>query len=412
LSIIHYIGNERVSISDILNMTSFKGLDIEEIEQAVEYASSATASGRRGSAPRPPLEIEGLTHKQRDLVIDIVRTRKKASEKFTLGEKMFFTSGGLRWATPEAAAEHCASRLVSDQVMDITCGQGGQALFFVKAGKRVTAVDIDPLNCIITHLNAKALGIKDMEIVCGDSLSKEVVKLATEGCCIFIDPARPPGSKERKMEEILPDPTEVHGLYSESVFGICFEVPPYMDIEKVPFDMEAEYVSFQGRLNRLNLYTGKLKEAERSVVILPGDQRISGSPRSYDVSASPPSKGEYISEIDHALIRSGLAGKLLDGIQGRIYELDKRRTLLVARSSFKTPFTGPVMKVLGTAQEKDLKTDLRSMGAGSVTLRFHVEPSEYWKVRGELERELKGSLKVDLYRSEQYIIAAKEWDDE
>ena len=81
MSIIHCIGSERVSVNDILDLTPFKGLDIENIEQTVERTSSGPISRGRGCAPPVPLEMEGFSEKQKGMIVDIVRTRKIASSK-------------------------------------------------------------------------------------------------------------------------------------------------------------------------------------------------------------------------------------------------------------------------------------------------------------------------------------------
>lgn len=410
LTIIHYIGNRRVTIDDLISLTPFKGCHINEIIEAVERTWITFKDGKRGSDLTSPLEMVGFSDPQIDLILDIARCRKKACEKSSLGDSLFFTSEGLRWATPEPAARHCASRLKTGHVMDITCGQGGQALHFALTSEKVTAVDLDPLNCVITHMNAVAMGADGLEIINGDSLSEDVKKLATEGCYIFCDPARPPGSTERKMDEIHPDPVKVHELYSKLSAGICFEIPPYMHLKHVPFEKEAEYVSYRGRLNRLNIYTGDLKLSSRSVVSLPDGEMIRGDPTELDVESEEGlTKGNHISEIDQALIRSGLTHLLKDRTGGSVIKMDERRYLLSTSAPAISPFIGRSALLLRSSiEEKDLKRSLESVGAGSVTIRYKVDPSEYWNVRKEYESGLSGKLKVDLYKGSRYHIALRE----
>ncbi|MEA3559846.1 MAG: hypothetical protein U9R75_11390 [Candidatus Thermoplasmatota archaeon] len=404
------MGKNKVEPREMIDRTPFKGVPIEDIKDLVDASWERFSEGSRGVDLRSPLEMRGLKEVQVALILDMARTRKKALEKTSMGHRTFFTSEGLRWATPEEASLHCADRIRGEHVIDVSCGQGGQAVYLARRSDRVTAVDLDPLNCLVTYLNAEVMGVDNMAIVNGDSLSDAVVLMAGNGCLVFSDPARPPGAKKRTLKEMDPNPLEIHSRYSGMASGFCFELPPYMELDRIPFDMEAEYISLNGRLNRLNLYIGDLKKAERSVVMLPGGAVTSGSP---GVAGSDDDSiiatGSYISEMDHSLVRSGLAWKLTDNGEGSIVHLDRRRSILVGSGQISSPFAGPPMKVLGTAEDlKGVKHLLGSVGAGAVTIRFRVEPSEYWKVRNDLESDLSGKEKVNLFKGRRYIVTSRE----
>ncbi|MFO8051552.1 MAG: hypothetical protein R6V01_07635 [Thermoplasmatota archaeon] len=363
----------------------------------------------RGSELSSPLERKGLKEEPVALILDIARTRRKARKKTSRAEELFFTSEGLRWATPEPAAVHCAERVKANHVMDISSGQGGQSIYLSETSDRVTAVDISPLNCLISYMNALSLN-RELEIVNSDSLTENVRSMAQRDCLVFSDPARPPGARRRRLEEIEPDPRKVYATYSEKASGFCFELPPYIDLHQIPMDIEAEYISFQGRLNRLNVYTGELKRSERSAVILPEGSVLRGEPRivTYCEDASIVT-GSWISEIDHSVIRSGLAWKLAEGNDASVMKLDERRSVLVSPHPISSPFIGPAMEVQAVSEDlNEVKSILRSIDAGSVTIRFKVEPSDYWAIRNDLEQGLKGGKKVSLFKGKRYVVAVKE----
>ncbi|MGA1822766.1 MAG: class I SAM-dependent methyltransferase [Thermoplasmatota archaeon] len=344
-----------------------------------------------------------------DLVMDIVRTRKRSKEKFSRGEELFFTSEGLRWATPEAAAEHCAERIRGDLVADITCGQGGQALFFAKHSDTVIANDIDPVNTLITGMNAKAMGMDNIEVSTADCLSYDFVNSIPEGCAIFSDPARPPGSAERSFDEILPDPRRIVEIYGSRASGFCFEIPPHIQIDRIPFDCEMEFISIDGRINRLNIYLGDLKRSERSAVVLPERGRIEGTGEIIEYFDGENLPGGIAYEVDLSLVKSGLLPMLMRdlGSEGAVIGLDKRRTLLITDVEIRSPFLKKGHRILGRSTEEALVSDLKDISAGSVTLRWEMDPGDYWNVRKSIESELVGKRKVSLFRWKGYLLTER-----
>jgi hypothetical protein len=372
-------------------------------------------SGLRRNEPRVnllrSLRSRDFGEEESALIIDIAMTRNKAAGKFREAHKMFFTSEGLRWATPEIAADHCARRMKGNPIADITCGQGGQLLSFSRTSSRVLAMDIDPLNCFICEMNRRSMDIDNVEIVNIDCLSESAINMVGNDNYVFTDPARPPGSSERTFDEIIPDPRKIHDAYANVVEGICFEIPPYMSLEKVDFDAEAEYVSIEGRVNRLNLYTGKLKRYSRSAVILPEDHVIGGEPSMNDIPDSIFAGGcNYLNEVDPAVVKAGLLKRLMieNGWEADVLAMDHRRTMITSDEPLKSGFIKSTYKVLGRSiREEDVVRNLIDVGAGSVTLRYPVEPNEYWNIRNGFEEKLSGSRKVQLFKNEGYIITER-----
>ncbi|MFW3146638.1 MAG: class I SAM-dependent methyltransferase [Thermoplasmatota archaeon] len=413
-----YAGNERIDIVELINRTPLKGIPPGSIKEKVDLLWRRYQRERSRIQKDSPVEMEGLERGQNRILSDIASTRSRSTDKYSRGEHLFFTSSGLRWATPEAAAKHCAERLRGTDVLDLTCGQGGQVIFLARTCRSVIAVDIDPMNCLITMLNSSSLGLENVTVVLGDCLNEDVLSHAEKGCFIFSDPARPPGAEERTMEQIVPNPVKVLDRYSGFASGACFEVPPYLDIGRIPFDCEAEYISIDGRLNRLNLYTGNLKKHRRSAVILPSGSMIFGKPGGKPSADAPDIKtGQFLHEVDPALVKAELLDELLQGLgsNASITELDARRTVLVSPELENSPFLSAPQRILAIAvSEDEVKSSLNEISAGSVTLRYNVDPSKYWEVRRDFEKGLKGELKVNLFKGGFFIITErpKRWDVE
>ncbi|MBN1539644.1 MAG: hypothetical protein JW939_05820 [Candidatus Thermoplasmatota archaeon] len=396
----------------LISLTSLQGSSLPAIMEAVDKAWKLASSGVHGMALRSPLEMMGFEHSQMDVILDMVLTRKRTRQKYIDGSDLFFTSEGLRWATPEIAAEHCARRLAGPQVVDVTCGQGGQVLSLSKVSDRVIAVDIDPLNCLVALMNCISRKISNVTIVNGDCFDHVPIGMAEEGCAIFCDPARPPVSVRRELSEMVPDPRKVLRSYGDIAAGSCFEVPPYISMDKVDFRCEAEYVSIEGRLNRLNLYTGNLYVCERSAVLLPGGEVLKGIPGSALVDR--PITGErvgcYAYEVDPSVVRSDLTSQLVAGMGEHVsvHGLDGRRVLLVSNERIDHPFLKQGYRILAAGvPDRDLNTTLIMLGAGKVTLRYGIDPEEYWKVRLGLEENLNGRKKVQLFKAGGYLVLEK-----
>ena len=345
------------------------------------------------------------------LLIDILETRERSLQKYEEGERLFFTNRGLRWATPQSAAVHCADRLSCGMCFDLACGQGGQTLFLSRTCDEVKAVELDPLNLLIARANGISLGLDNVEWVRGDVLDEEVA--ARLGGCdhLFSDPSRPPGSRERSMDEIEPDPREVLSLYGERAEGFCFEVPPYMSLDRVPFPHEAEYISIEGRLNRLNLYTGDLISAQRSAVSFPSGERMSGFPANVGFSAwTTQLTGRYLYEVDPALVRAGLLSTLLNNITGvSPLSPDSRRTLLLSDRPTTLPMLSRGYLFRGVFEGKEaMISALRGLNAGKVVLRWEVDPERYWDVRKEIEGRLKGDAKFHVFMRDGIYMIGEE----
>ncbi|XP_010785823.1 trimethylguanosine synthase [Notothenia coriiceps] len=85
-------------------------------------------------------------------------------------------SEGWFSVTPERIAEHIALRVEhsfpdSQLIIDAFCGVGGNAIQFALAGKRVLAIDIDPVRLDLARHNAVVYNVADrIDFVQGDFL--------------------------------------------------------------------------------------------------------------------------------------------------------------------------------------------------------------------------------------------------
>ena len=90
------------------------------------------------------------------VVIEQLRLRRRAKEKFPMAQAMFFTRQRLEQATDWAVACYKAGRFpLGEPWADLCCGLGGDTLGLVTRGPGL-AVDRDPVACLLAEANLAA----------------------------------------------------------------------------------------------------------------------------------------------------------------------------------------------------------------------------------------------------------------
>ncbi len=368
----------------------------EEVERAVKLIKKGI---QRDAILK---RIRGFPPLTREDIFEIARAKIRAGEKFgELADRLFFDEEGLRYATPETVARYRAERLKCGVIADVSCGAGAQLVFFGFTCEKAYGVEIDRKRAFLAMLNAKELGLDNVEIIVGDALEDSTIKKVSDAEIIFSDPARPPDEKVRTMENLFPNPLKVYEKYIKVTPEMAFELPPQMPPERVRASLsgEKEYVSLNFRLNRMALYTGELAEHDVSAVSLPSGEKITSEDERLRLE-----RGElksFIYEVDYTVVKASLlenlAGKL--GFDGSIAEQDGRRILLSSDQEYSSSFLRKY-EVLDVAPfaTSEINRRLKELGAKKVTLRFSLSPGEYWEVRKKMEEGLKGERWLYLFR--------------
>lgn len=347
----------------------------------------------------------GLNHiLEPEDIFEVAHCRIRAGEKFgNLAENLFFDEDGLRYSTPRIVAEYRAKRLNCETIADISCGVGAQLIFFAKHCKKVYGIEINRKRAFLAHLNAMSYGLKNVEILEGDAFDDNIVRSVKDADIYFSDPARPPSQPVRTIDVLEPNPIKILDKYGYDI-PIAFELPPQMPPSRVTISGEKEYVSLNFKLNRMAVYTNDLAEVKVSVVSLPSGERVTNEDRPVELE-----KGNILSniyEVDPSVIKAellpNLVGKLGDA---KIIGKDKRRTILSSDDDFNTSFLRKYT-VLDVAEFNisTIRNRLKKLNAGKVTVRFQIEPSEYWNIRNKIEKGLKGDKWVYLFQLEDKAV--------
>jgi predicted O-methyltransferase YrrM len=297
----------------------------------------------------------------------------------------YMTEDDLRFATNELVAAARAKRLSCTTLIDIGCGVGIQSIAFAKTCKRVIAVDIDARKIRYALENAKKLGVNNIEFIHGDGL--KVLETIKKADAIFVDPERAPSEDVRDITKSfhpsIPTLLKIGGKVTPN---IAVELPP--QIQDIPFDCEREYTSVDHDLNRLTVYFGKLKKAERSACVLPGNHVLHDGtkPNSMLNSAAL----NYLYEVDPAVVKASLTWKLTN--EHTLLYSDERDVLLTSNSLHTGPYYKARYELIEAVPNKfdAILAVLLWENAGNVVLRAKISPMEYWAERRVYESKLKG----------------------
>lgn len=328
---------------------------------------------------------------------------KKNLEKHKKAEILDFTKDDLRWATNEVVAEYRAKKLKCDVITDIGCGIGFQSFSFAKYCKKVYAIEINKSKIEKAKINAKKLGINNIIFITGDALDDKIINQVKDSEIIFCDTDRPETEKERNIESIKPNIKKLLEKYKKITDKIAIEFPP--QIKEIPLDCEKEYVSLNGKLNRLTLYFGKLKTNENSAIVLPSEKKIFGKK---DTKLKPTEIKKYIYEIDPAVIKAEIINELIKETKTELANFEKLN-FLTSNEKITNDFFKNSYEILEICKFEDAEIikNLKKHYGKEVEIRFNIEPKDYWKIRKKYEEKLLGKEKLFLFKIKDFGIIAK-----
>ncbi|KAI7809254.1 trimethylguanosine synthase isoform X1 [Triplophysa rosa] len=173
--------------------------------------------------------------------------------------------------TPEKIAEHIALRVQdsfsAELIIDAFCGVGGNAIQFALTGKRVIAIDIDPVRLALAQHNAEVYGVGDqIEFLQGDFLQ---LAPGLRGDVVFLSP--PWGGPEYLSADVFniktmmnPDGFEIFRLSKMISDNIVYFLPRNADMEQIASlagpggKVEVEQNFLNNKLKTITAYFGNL----------------------------------------------------------------------------------------------------------------------------------------------------------
>ncbi len=324
-----------------------------------------------------------------DLVVDALaqhELRLRARAKFSRAMDMFFTRAGLEQASAEVLAGHRLARYTgAGLVADLCCGIGGD-LTALAAGRRVLAVDRDPLHLRMALANAGAYGV-----AAGVTAAAADVRDASlRGVdAVFIDPARRAGQRRLRAGDSEPPLDWCLGL-ADTVARTGIKAAPGLPRDAVPPAWELEFIAVGRDLKEAVAWSPALATAATRATVLPGGHTLTpgtGGP----VPVRAP--GGFLLDPSPAVTRAGVVEDLAR-LAGA-WKIDEQIAFLSADTAVYTPFAR-TLQVIDSApwHQRGLPARLRALDVGAVDIRRRGLAGDV----AELHRQLRlsGSRRVTL----------------
>ncbi|MGO2519074.1 MAG: THUMP-like domain-containing protein [Microbacterium sp.] len=408
-----------MEMSELTALLTPEGLrlldEVGSISSAAEVTKTVSTLRAAGHSPDLVSAVVGQAH-----------LRTKAVSKFGgFAERMLFTRAGFEQATRLGVAARHAGRMRRagiTQVADLGCGIGGDALAFAGAGLGVLAVDADEVTAAIAAYNlapfASADGseplvtvqhstaedfvstnfgdVHDLRIDSADS-SEEAALLRRSGTAIWLDPARrTTGHSETRRvaaSDYSPSLDWTFALASRIPTGI--KLGPGHDRDSLPEDAEAQWVSADGSVVELVLWTGALARegVRRAALVIRGDEshELTGAADAEDAEVRE--LGAFLHEPDGAVIRARLIGDVARALDTGM--LDEKIAYLTGDAAVTSPFvqTFRVREVIA-ANPKAINAVLRANDIGTLEIKkrgMDIDPAAFRK-----KLNLRGSASATL----------------
>jgi len=322
-----------------------------------------------------------------DLVSAVVgqaHLRAKARAKFgDFAARMLFTRAGLEQATRLQVAARHAGRMRDagiTHVADLGCGIGGDSLAFAGAGLRVTAVDADEITAAIAAYNLAPFG-SDATVQHGTAESAGLD--GVDG--VWLDPARRTAGHSETRRVVASDysPSLEWAFDLASRMPVGIKLGPGHDREALPADAETQWVSVDGSVVELVVWSGSLARAgvRRAAMIVRAGQthEITGAKDSEDAAVRE--LGEYLHEPDGAVIRARLIGDVARSLDSGM--LDKHIAYLTSDTASTSPFVQSfrVREVL-PVNAKAISSALRKNDIGTLEIKkrgVDIDPAMFRK---------------------------------
>jgi SAM-dependent methyltransferase len=323
------------------------------------------------------------------LVVDALaqhELRLRARAKFSRAMDMFFTRAGLEQASAEVIARHRMARYAgAGLVADLCCGIGGD-LTALAAGRRVLAVDRDPLHVRMALANAGAYGVEGGITAVAADVRDQGLR-GVDG--VFIDPARRAGQRRLRAGDSEPPLDWCLGL-ADAVARTGIKAAPGLPRDAVPPPWELEFIAVGRDLKEAVAWSPALATAATRATILPGGHTLTPGPGGPVPVRAP---GGFLLDPSPAVTRAGVVADLarLTGA----WKIDEQIAFLSADTAVHTPFAR-TLRVIDSApwHQRSLPARLRALDVGAVDIRRRGLAGDVADLHRRLR--LSGSRRVTL----------------
>lgn len=366
-----------MEISELQALLTPAGLELLDalgpVESTADVARTVSRLRADGHSPDLVSAVVGQAH-----------LRSKAAAKFgPFAARMLFTRAGLEQATRLGVAARHAQRFRRagiTSIADLGCGIGGDALAFAGAGIAVHAVDADEVTAAIAAYNLAPFG-DSASVQHGTAEDADL----TASDAVWMDPARRTAghSETRRVsaDDYSPSLDWAFDLASRMPTGI--KLGPAHDRDALPSDAEAQWVSADGSVVELVLWTGALARegVRRSALVIRGE-------RSHELTAGADADdaevrelGAFLHEPDGAVIRARLIGDVARSLEAGM--LDEKIAYLTSDAAVTSPFVQSFrVRETMAANPKAISAVLKAHDIGTLEIKkrgVDIDPAAFRK---------------------------------
>lgn len=366
-----------MEISELQALLTPAGLELLDalgpVESTADVARTVSRLRADGHSPDLVSAVVGQAH-----------LRSKAAAKFgPFAARMLFTRAGLEQATRLGVAARHAQRFRRagiTSIADLGCGIGGDALAFAGAGIAVHAVDADEVTAAIAAYNLAPFG-DSASVQHGTAEDADL----TASDAVWMDPARRTAghSETRRVsaDDYSPSLDWAFDLASRMPTGI--KLGPAHDRDALPSDAEAQWVSADGSVVELVLWTGALARegVRRSALVIRGE-------RSHELTAGADADdaevrelGAFLHEPDGAVIRARLIGDVARSLEAGM--LDDKIAYLTSDAAVTSPFVQSFrVRETMAANPKAISAVLKAHDIGTLEIKkrgVDIDPAAFRK---------------------------------
>jgi hypothetical protein len=352
------------------------------------------------------------------LVVEQAELRRRAAEKFTHAERMFFTARGLEQATDEAVARYKSGRFPREQpVADLCCGIGGD-LIALAEGSLVVGVDRDPETAAFALANVRPPLREPVEDWSGDGRgerSRQRAHIVVGDAADFhladhaawhIDPDRRPAGRRATRVELHDPGPDVIGRRLGECPNAAIKLAPASDFDTttdvknsmsaaIPWrHAELEWISRKRQCRQLVAWFGSLASdpGRRRATRLSNKLTASGPELVVGSFVGSPNitlqvadaVGRYVFEPDAAVLAADLAGALAAEL--RLQSVASGVAYLTADEPRDSPLVDSfeVLDVM-PYRAKAIKEWLRARGIGRLEVKKRGVDLDPPRVQRELQ---------------------------
>ncbi|WP_455565266.1 THUMP-like domain-containing protein [Microbacterium oxydans] len=380
-----------MEMSELRALLTPEGLELLDttgpIESTTEVARAVSRLRAAGHSPDLVSAVVGQAH-----------LRSRAATKFgPFAARMLFTRAGLEQATRLGVAARHAQRIRQSgftRVADLGCGIGGDALAFAGAGLEVHAVDADEVTSAIAAYNLAPFGD---DAAVRHETAEEALSTLEDGDAVWMDPARRTSghSETRRVsaDDYSPSLDWAFDVAARRPTGI--KLGPAHDRDTLPADAEAQWVSADGSVVELVVWSGSLaREGVRRAALVIRGERSHELTAAADTADEPVRElGAFLHEPDGAVIRARLIGEVARSLDAGM--LDEHIAYLTSDAALTSPFVQS-FRVRETlpASPKAINAALKANDVGRLEIKkrgVDVDPAAFRKkltLRGDQEATL------------------------